>query len=62
MTKSNLGHRLILAGSLILAVLFTAGPVAYLVFSSFKPEVEILSQRPTLLPGYWNLDNYRQLF
>lgn len=62
MVKKNLGYWFLLTGSLILAVLFTAGPVSFLVLSSFKPEVEILSQMPTLLPGQWNLDNYRQLF
>lgn len=62
MTNNKTGHRLVLASSLILAILFTAGPVAYLIFSSFKPEVEILSQKPTLLPSSWYLENYRQLF
>ncbi|MDB5512295.1 MAG: putative transporter permease protein [Enterovirga sp.] len=62
MKNGRLPGRLALAVLIGLALLFTAGPVVYLVLSSFKPDAEILSQKPTLLPGSWNLDNYRQLF
>lgn len=62
MTEQSISQKILLSILLIIALLFTAGPIAYLVLSSFKPEVEILSQRPTLLPSTWYFANYRHLF
>ncbi|HTE42472.1 MAG TPA: hypothetical protein VK629_16740, partial [Steroidobacteraceae bacterium] len=47
---------------LMLAVLFSVVPILHLIFSSLKPEIEILSQSPRLLPVRWYFSNYRDLF
>nr|WP_309402160.1 carbohydrate ABC transporter permease [Aminobacter niigataensis]WMD00097.1 carbohydrate ABC transporter permease [Aminobacter niigataensis] len=62
MTEQGFSQRAFLAVLLLGALVFTVGPIVYLVLSSFKPEVEILSQKPTLLPATWYFSNYRMLF
>jgi multiple sugar transport system permease protein len=62
MTEQTGSQKVLLSIFLLAALMFTAGPLAYMILSSFKPEVEILNQRPTLLPSTWYFTNYRQLF
>lgn len=52
----------LLATLLIPAFLITVGPVLYMVLSSLKPEMVLLSLSPTLLPRPWSFNNYHQLF
>jgi len=43
-------------------VVWTLGPVAVMVFTSFKPREEIFQTPPTLVPERWTLDNYAYVF
>ncbi|GAA0429057.1 carbohydrate ABC transporter permease [Leifsonia naganoensis] len=37
-------------------------PVAIIVFTAFKPAVEVNAFPPTLVPGTWTLDNFTKIF
>src|SRR5262245_44744210 len=44
---------------LLAAVVFFAGPLAWMVLSSLKPQEEIVADPHRLLPGEWRWANYR---
>lgn len=56
------------AGSLALAIALTAVtaitllPIAIIVFTAFKPTIEVNAFPPTLLPNEWTLDNLTRIF
>lgn len=43
-------------------LVLTVGPFLWMLLSSFKPESEIRSVPPTLLPQTWTTENYTELF
>ncbi len=47
---------------LLFAALVTLFPIMYVVFSSFKSNMEIMSMTPKLLPEVWTLENYKNIF
>jgi len=52
----------IVFGFLIIAAAVTLLPIAIIVFTAFKPAVEVNAFPPTLVPGNWTLDNFFRIF
>lgn len=46
----------------IIYLFLTLYPFLWMIFSSFKTNVEIVSGNMTILPQTWTLDNYRNIF
>lgn len=49
-------------GSFVVMLVVTASvmlPIVVMIFSAFKPQAEINTFPPTLLPGDWTLENFR---
>jgi multiple sugar transport system permease protein len=55
------GDALLLAVGVIATALWLV-PVVWMALSSFKPEGEILTRTPEILPRHWVLDNYATVF
>ena len=56
------GRRLMLYSAVIVSICVVCFPMLYIFVSSFKPGSELVQVPPTLFPGEWTLDNYRELF
>lgn len=59
--RGNISGRVVLYLVLIVASLINIFPFIWLVLSSFKPNADIVTQTPTLLPETWTLINYALL-
>ena len=56
------GRMLMLYSAVIVSICVVCFPMLYIFVSSFKPGSELVQVPPTLFPGEWTLDNYRELF
>ena len=56
------GRRIMLYSAVIVSICVVCFPMLYIFVSSFKPGSELVQVPPTLFPGEWTLDNYRELF
>lgn len=54
-------RRAILLAALVLSVAVMAGPLLWMLLSSFEPDTETAAYPPTLWPQHWTLDNYNNL-
>ncbi len=54
--------RLVLLALLVAAALLVVFPLAWMVFTSLKPESEVVQYPPTLLPDRWTIENYRDVW
>ncbi len=54
--------RLVLLAVLVAAALLVVFPLAWMVFTSLKPESEVVQYPPTLLPDRWTIENYRDVW
>jgi multiple sugar transport system permease protein len=56
------GDRLVLYALALIAFVFLAGPLLWMVSSSLKPRADVLANPPTLLPETFRWDNYTDVF
>ncbi len=54
--------RVVLLALLVAAALLVVFPLAWMVFTSLKPESEVVQYPPTLLPDRWTIENYRDVW
>jgi multiple sugar transport system permease protein len=60
--RRPLSKTILLNTVLTIGMIASIGPLVWMLLSSFKPEGEIRSVPPTLLPHTWTLDNFAELF
>jgi len=53
--------RIVLYAFLVLSAFVVLLPVIWMVFTSVKPERDIVTHPSELIPTHWTLDNYRQV-
>lgn len=58
---ARITRRAVLFAALLLSVFVMAGPLLWMLISSFEPDTETAAYPPTLWPQHWTLDNYNNL-
>ena len=61
-SKKSLKFRIIFYVSLVLLVLFSIGPIIWMLFSSLRPKNEFFMIPPTNFPKHWTVINYFLIF
>jgi multiple sugar transport system permease protein len=61
-SKKSMRFRIIFYALLILLVLFSIGPIIWMLFSSLRPKNEFFMIPPSILPKHWTVINYFLLF
>ncbi len=56
------GDRLVLYALALIAFVFLAGPLLWMLSSSLKPRADVLANPPTLIPETFRWDNYTDVF
>jgi multiple sugar transport system permease protein len=56
------GDRLVLYALALIAFVFLAGPLLWMLSSSLKPRADVLANPPTLIPETFRWDNYSDVF
>lgn len=60
--RLSLPVKVLLYTLLIITAVIVVAPFVIMIFTSFKPEREVITYPPRLLPQLWTLDNYRLIW